>query len=57
MQTILFGKNYEYRLYNEVLEACALKEHLAIYDDYDNTVIGDRGVSLSGGQKQRKKNF
>ncbi|CAE6458080.1 unnamed protein product, partial [Rhizoctonia solani] len=50
---ILFGTPYDEERYNLVLECCALKPDLAIFEDGDLTEIGARGVSLSGGQKAR----
>ena len=40
-----------------VLECCALKPDLEIFEDGDATEIGARGVSLSGGQKARVGEF
>lgn len=39
--------------YGRVLQACALKDDLAMLPGGDLTEIGERGVNLSGGQKQR----
>ncbi|KAF8752415.1 P-loop containing nucleoside triphosphate hydrolase protein [Rhizoctonia solani] len=50
---ILFGTPYDEERYNLVLECCALKPDLEIFEDGDLTEIGARGVSLSGGQKAR----
>ncbi|EGN91771.1 hypothetical protein SERLA73DRAFT_157398 [Serpula lacrymans var. lacrymans S7.3] len=50
---ILFGYPYDEERYNAVVECCALKPDLAIFEDGDATEIGARGVSLSGGQKAR----
>ncbi|CUA69534.1 ATP-dependent bile acid permease [Saccharomyces cerevisiae S288c] [Rhizoctonia solani] len=50
---ILFGTPYDEERYNLVLECCALKPDLDIFEDGDLTEIGARGVSLSGGQKAR----
>ena len=50
---ILFGRPYEAGLYQEVLEACCLKQDLLSLVQGDMTEIGERGVTLSGGQKQR----
>ncbi|RUS20234.1 hypothetical protein BC937DRAFT_95643 [Endogone sp. FLAS-F59071] len=50
---ILFGLPMEKDRYERVLEACALKRDLDIFDDGDMTEIGEKGITLSGGQKQR----
>ena len=50
---ILFGTPYDEERYEAVLESCALKPDLAIFEDGDLTEIGTRGISLSGGQKAR----
>ena len=50
---ILFGKELNDRLYDQVLESCALKSDLSILPAGDKTEIGEKGINLSGGQKQR----
>ncbi|NXH43271.1 MRP7 protein, partial [Dicaeum eximium] len=52
-ENILFGREYDARLYKEVLEACALSEDLNILPAGDQTEVGENGVTLSGGQKAR----
>ncbi|NXU44715.1 MRP7 protein, partial [Drymodes brunneopygia] len=52
-ENILFGREYDARLYEEVLEACALSEDLNILPASDQTEVGENGVTLSGGQKAR----
>lgn len=49
----MFGTPYDEDRYELVLECCALKPDLEIFEDGDLTEIGARGVSLSGGQKAR----
>ena len=50
---ILFGKEYNKEWYDRVVEACALKPDMKIFDNGDQTEIGERGITVSGGQKQR----
>ncbi|CAO2828925.1 unnamed protein product [Amaranthus hypochondriacus] len=50
---ILFGKDMNKAVYEEVLEACALNKDLHMWADADMCVVGERGINLSGGQKQR----
>ncbi|XP_028903290.1 ATP-binding cassette sub-family C member 10 isoform X1 [Ornithorhynchus anatinus] len=50
---ILFGKAMDTRLYQEVLEACALWDDLKILPAGDQTEVGEKGVTLSGGQRAR----
>jgi ABC-type multidrug transport system fused ATPase/permease subunit len=50
---ILFGLRFITERYNQVIEACALKQDLAILPDGDSTELGANGVNLSGGQKWR----
>ncbi|NXH19972.1 MRP7 protein, partial [Bucco capensis] len=52
-ENILFGREYDARLYEEVIEACALSEDLNILPAGDQTEVGENGVTLSGGQKAR----
>ncbi|NXX15990.1 MRP7 protein, partial [Podargus strigoides] len=52
-ENILFGREYDARLYEEVVEACALSEDLNILPAGDQTEVGEHGVTLSGGQKAR----
>ncbi|KAN0096589.1 multidrug resistance-associated protein [Hyaloscypha variabilis] len=50
---ILFGLPFDPIRYEKVLEACALSQDLAIFEDGDQTEVGAQGISLSGGQKWR----
>jgi len=52
-ENILFGTPYEEKRYEAVLDACALRPDLKIFEDGDLTEVGTRGISLSGGQKAR----
>jgi ABC-type multidrug transport system fused ATPase/permease subunit len=50
---ILFGLPFDPIRYEKVIEACALSQDLAIFEDGDETEVGAQGISLSGGQKWR----
>ncbi|KAL8773161.1 MAG: hypothetical protein Q9209_001837 [Squamulea sp. 1 TL-2023] len=50
---IVFGKEYERKWYDEVVDACALRPDLDMLPHGDMTEIGERGITVSGGQKQR----
>ncbi|GAV03421.1 hypothetical protein RvY_13847 [Ramazzottius varieornatus] len=52
-ENILFGRPFDERRYQQVIEACALKQDLAMLPGGDETEIGEKGINLSGGQKQR----
>ncbi|QRW10315.1 ABC transporter [Ceratobasidium sp. AG-Ba] len=49
----LFGSPFEKERYEATIEACALRPDLLVFEDGDETEIGEKGVSLSGGQKAR----
>ncbi|KUJ14451.1 multidrug resistance-associated protein [Mollisia scopiformis] len=50
---ILFGLPFDPVRYEKVVEACALTQDLAMFEDGDETEVGAQGISLSGGQKWR----
>jgi len=50
---ILFGRPFDQKQYDAVIEACQLTHDLKILNKGDLTEIGERGINLSGGQKQR----
>ncbi|KAL0364280.1 UNVERIFIED_CONTAM: ABC transporter C family member 3 [Sesamum angustifolium] len=50
---VLFGKEMNRDLYENVVEACALNHDIEMWADGDLCVVGERGLNLSGGQKQR----
>ena len=52
-ENILFGKPYDAKWYEAVIDACALRPDLEMLPNGDMTEIGERGITVSGGQKQR----
>lgn len=50
---ILFGKRYDPRRYEAVIDACDLRKDMNSFPDRDATRIGERGTMLSGGQRTR----
>ncbi|PPJ59126.1 hypothetical protein CBER1_01724 [Cercospora berteroae] len=52
-ENIIFGRGYDRKWYNEVIDACALRPDLEMLPAGDLTEIGERGITVSGGQKQR----
>ncbi|XP_055636693.1 multidrug resistance-associated protein 1-like isoform X2 [Toxorhynchites rutilus septentrionalis] len=52
-ENILFGKPFDQRKYDRIIECCALKPDLNMLPGGDQTEIGEKGINLSGGQKQR----
>lgn len=43
---ILFGAPYDEERYNKVLEQCALKRDLTLFDAGDETEVGEKGLTL-----------
>jgi ATP-binding cassette subfamily C (CFTR/MRP) protein 1 len=52
-ENIVFGKDFDQKWYDEVVDACALRADLEMLPAGDRTEIGERGITVSGGQKQR----
>jgi len=52
-ENILFGSQFQQKIFDQVVEASALKPDLENWSKADQTQVGERGLSLSGGQKQR----
>lgn len=50
---ILMGLEYDAEWYEQVIDACALRQDLLNFSNGDETIVGDRGVQCSGGQKAR----
>jgi ATP-binding cassette subfamily C (CFTR/MRP) protein 1 len=52
-ENIVFGRPWDERRYEEVLDACCLRPDLKTLTNGDASEIGEQGINLSGGQKQR----
>ncbi|WVF65767.1 hypothetical protein IAT40_000501 [Kwoniella sp. CBS 6097] len=50
---VLFGEPHEEDRYKQTLRACGLEPDLKLFDDGDETEVGEKGITLSGGQKAR----
>ncbi|CAF1162569.1 unnamed protein product [Adineta ricciae] len=50
---ILFGKEYDHKLFQRVIHASALDTDLTQWSHGIDTLVGDQGLMLSGGQKAR----
>lgn len=50
---ILFFKEFDEKIYEEILDLCCLKQDIEMLTGGDMTEIGEKGINLSGGQKAR----
>ncbi|OMJ17714.1 Multidrug resistance-associated protein 4 [Smittium culicis] len=50
---ILFGLSYNKEWFDKVVSACSLDRDFQLFEDRENTLIGERGATLSGGQRAR----
>ncbi|CAF4386550.1 unnamed protein product, partial [Adineta steineri] len=50
---ILFGKDYDHKLFQRVIHASALQTDIEQWSHGVETLVGDQGLMLSGGQKAR----
>jgi ABC-type transport system involved in cytochrome bd biosynthesis fused ATPase/permease subunit len=48
-----FKSNMDKSLYKKAVECCSLTEDFTNFPAYDNTEVGEHGLSISGGQKAR----
>ena len=49
----MFGAPLDEARYDAVLDQCALKRDLELFEAGDMTEVGEKGVTLSGGQRAR----
>lgn len=52
-ENVIGYAQYDFERYDQVVQACALREDFDQLPQGDMTVVGSKGLSLSGGQKQR----
>lgn len=52
-ENILFDSKFDEPKYNAVIRACSLERDLSLFEDGDQTLIGEKGYAISGGQKAR----
>lgn len=52
-QNIIFGREFEYQRYKQVIKVCSLSRDFSLFPYADRTIVGERGISISGGQKAR----
>ena len=52
-ENILFGRPFDKRWYDTVIDRCCLRPDLAELGAGDQTEVGEQGITLSGGQRQR----
>lgn len=53
LSNVLFGASYDAEKFKRVIDVCAMKRDLSLWEHGENTLVGERGVALSGGQKAR----
>nr|XP_006820924.1 PREDICTED: multidrug resistance-associated protein 4-like [Saccoglossus kowalevskii] len=52
-QNIIFGRRYDKKKYDKVIDLCDLERDIRTLSYGDRTLVGERGVALSGGQRSR----
>ena len=53
LQNVLFGEELDREKFERVVKMSQLERDLAIMDQREQTVIGEKGLNISGGQKAR----
>jgi ATP-binding cassette subfamily C (CFTR/MRP) protein 1 len=48
-QNVIFGKEFDQKKYDHVLDICQLRQDISMLPGGDLTEIGERGINLSGG--------
>ena len=48
LDNILFGKEYDEEMFQQVIKACRLEQDLSIFPQGKDTEIGEKGITLSG---------
>jgi ATP-binding cassette subfamily C (CFTR/MRP) protein 4 len=52
-QNILFGKPYNEKKFQEIIQVCCLEQDLKLLPNQEDTLVGEKGINLSGGQRAR----
>ncbi|KAF1762571.1 hypothetical protein GCK72_010833 [Caenorhabditis remanei] len=52
-ENILFGNEYSKYFYNQVVGSCQLRPDFKHFQQGEQTMVGENGITLSGGQKAR----
>lgn len=52
-ENVLFGRRFEEEKYKQVLRRTCMDIDIKLFEQGDQTIVGERGVTLSGGQKAR----
>lgn len=47
------GKKFDKQKYNEIVSCCCLTNDYNSFEESDNTLVGEKGITPSGGQRAR----